>query len=359
YPPVASGRFLFSGELSVTSLATGKLDENRITKGSCSRYVGVVPANGLLYTFAKGCTCWPMLKGFAALAPAGGEGSAARPDRPEDFPLQTGPAQAPAEHAKADPAQEWPMYRHDPWRSGSTTGEGPAALGVVWRQKVPGAAGRRGKEWRDNPFVPGRLTAPVVAAGVAVVASPDRHQVTAMDAATGEIKWQFTANGRVDTPPTIVDGRCLFGTRTGWVYCLRLADGKRLWRLRAAAGDRQIVAHGQVESPWPVAGSVLAIGPTVYFAAGRQYLADGGIRVFAVEAATGKVRWVRRIDSLPDHHYYGAAALEFDNYDLLVREGTHVSMSRWRLDAATGEMNVLPRSGFGHYRTGGGGVMAP
>ena len=77
------------------------------------------------------------------------------------------------------------------------------------------------------------------------------------DAATGETAWTFSADGRIDSPPTYYRGRLLFGSRDGWVYCLRAADGALIWRFRAAPVDRRLVAFEQVESAWPVHGSVL------------------------------------------------------------------------------------------------------
>ena len=60
-----------------------------------------------------------------------------------------------------------------------------------------------------------------------------------MGAATGwwrviRVVSPVTAGGRIDTPPTIADGLCLFGSHDGWVYCLRAADGRLAWRFRAA-----------------------------------------------------------------------------------------------------------------------------
>lgn len=123
----------------------------------------------------------------------------------------------------------------------------------------------------------------------------------ALDAATGQVRWTFTANGPVDTAPTIHRGLCLFGSRSGWVSCLRADDGGLVWRLRVAPSDQRIVAYGQIESPWPVPGSVLVVEDTVYFAAGRQPLADGGILVLAVAPADGHVCWIRRLDQVPPH----------------------------------------------------------
>jgi len=359
YPPVATTRYLWSGEMSITDLTSGELDENRITKGSCSRTVGVIPANGLVNTFAKGCSCWPMLKGFAALAPARSRDQVAKQDRPEDFVLEHGPAAGSPAGLHAEPANEWGAYRHDAWRSGSTACVVPTELGEVWQRRIGERMDQQPKDWQDNPFVSGVITAPVVASNTAIVALPDRHQVVALDARTGRDKWKLTVDGRIDTPPTITGDLCLFGTRAGWLYALRIADGALAWRLRPAPCDEQIVAFGQLESPWPIAGSVLVIDDIAYVAAGRQYLADGGIRVLAIDVETGKVRWVSRINDLPDIHYYGAGALEFDNYDLMVREGAKVNMSRWQFDRFTGDLTVVRKSGFGYFATGQKGVMAP
>ena len=357
YPPVATENFVFSGEMSVTNLRTGELVENRITKGACGRNTGVIPANGLTYTFPKSCVCWPMLKGFVALAPAKPDAGKVKEQAPDTFVVERGPAKAPASPKVTKAGAEWPGYRYDASRSGASPADAPTELEVLWRKRITRRRYKQPSDWRYNPFSPGKVSAPVVAAGLVIAATPDQHQVVAVDAVSGEVKWRFTANGRVDTPPTITAGRCLFGTRSGWVYCLRVNDGGLLWRGRAAGGDEQIVASGQIESPWPVAGSVLVIGDTAYFAAGRQYLADGGVRVHAVDIETGGSQWVSRITTIGEHKYYRAAALEFDNYDLMFQEGDGVSMSRWTMDAKTGQVSVDTKSGF--YRTGPNGVMAP
>src|SRR6185436_72697 len=114
------------------------------------------------------------------------------------------------------------------------------------------------------------------------LAQPHTHRVFAFDAESGKPKWEFIANGRVDSTPTIFDGLCIFGTRMGWVYCLRASDGALVWSLRAAPDERRIVHCGQVESPWPVQGSILVSDGTAYFSAGMHPLADGGLRAFAV-----------------------------------------------------------------------------
>lgn len=369
FPPVATPRFLFAGEMDLTDLSTGAVDANRITKGACSRDAGFVVANGLVYTAPKHCTCWPMLRDYTALAPErpGGPAIPARPD-PSHFVLETAKPQAPqgssgAHLAGLGPVEsdaEWPCYRHDAWRSGSTPAGVASGLEQRWKVSVGSwPDGPVARDWRENAFARGPVTPPVCARGLVYVAVIDAHQVVALDLATGQKRWAFTANGRIDTPPTVHRGLCLFGTRTGYVYAVDARDGRLRWRLRAAPVDERIVAYGQVESPWPVPGSVLVTDGAAYFAAGRQPLADGGILVFAVEPATGQIRWVQRLNSVPQTNFYGGAGFEFKAFDLLQREGRSVVMSRWLFDLDTGRMTCDWQSGFGHLVTGGGGVMVP
>lgn len=380
FPPVGTARFLIAGEMSFSDIAAGKLDANRITKGNCSREMGFLPANGLVYVSPKHCACWPMLRGYSALAPANAlHDQFAKKDLvASDFVMEHGPAfgKAQAGAGRAVPVNDqWPGYRADAWRSGSSKTAVPAGLDVLWSAQLGGwPQGPMTNDWRDNIHSHGVLTPPVVSDGIAVVARPEAHQVMAFDAVTGQQRWEFTANGRIDTPPTLFEGMCLFGTRSGWVYCLQASDGVLVWRLRAAPYEERIVAFGQLESPWPVPGSVLVVNGIAYFAAGRQPMADGGILIFAVVPATGKIVWVKRLNTVPMTSFYGSVALEFDPFDLLVLENDRpvradinsptnrqefVAMSRWRFAPGTGDMTVVPKSGFGYFQTGDAGVMVP
>lgn len=357
FPPIASSRYYFAGEMDLTDLETGQIDANQITKTACSRDAGVVPANGLIYTFPKHCICWPMLRDYAALAPARPGSTASWEDL--QFEPEPGPAHAP-QAAVEDAVNQWPCYRHDALRSGSTVGVVPEQLSIRWTAALGDRpAGVIAEDWRTNYFIRGPVGPPVVAGGLVYVTRPDAHQVVALDGRSGRTRWTFTANGRVDTSPTIHRGLCLFGSKSGWVYCLRADNGGLVWRLRAAPLDERIVAYGQIESPWPVPGSVLVVDDVAYFAAGRQSLADGGILVFAVEPATGRVRWKQSINRVPQTNFYGSSGLEFDNFDLLQQEGDGVTMSRWLFQRPTGAMTCLEKSGFARLANGTGSVMFP
>jgi len=198
-----------------------------------------------------------------------------------------------------------------------------------------------------------------------------------MDAGTGKMRWDFTADGRVDTPPTLAGGLCLLGTRNGTVYALNAKDGQLAWRLHVAPEDERIVAHGQLESLWPAAGSVLVVGDTAYVAAGRHPLAYGGIRILALDTATGAVKWVETINSDTYDRYKDGEGLEVDIFDLLVGEARrpsapaaggprpagvtpdYITMGRWQIDPASGKVGCDWPNGFAFCRTGGAGVMVP
>ncbi len=93
---------------------------------------------------------------------------------------------------------------------------------------------------------------------------------------------------RIDSPPTIHRGRVLFGATDGWVYCLDSQDGQLVWRYRAAPLDRRTMAFEQLESLWPVHGSVLVRNDIVYCVAGRSNFLDGGLRLLRLQVADGR-----------------------------------------------------------------------
>ena len=355
-PPIATERYLITPEMEFTDLKTGERTRARMAKNACR--LPYVPANGLLYTFPVECECFPMLRGYMGLAP---NPPARRSDAPR---LERGPAygRAPGVFLTPSGNEEWPMYRHDAYRSGGS----PAALNStnlhpLWKVALASKpAGPLASEWADDPYVRGVLSAPVCASGLVVLALPDRQRVAALDANTGALRWTFTAGGRVDLPPTLCGELCVFGARDGWVYCLNLADGQLVWRFRAAPSDARIAAYGQMESPWPVAGSVLVDNGIAYVAAGRHPNAAGGVFVYALRPRDCRVLWKRVVTDMDIHRWYGGriedstsrVGLDYEPVDILVRDGDCVAMSRWRFVPDTGQMTLVPRNGNYQAYTG-------
>ena len=244
-------------------------DLNHWVRGAC--LYGVLPANGLTYAGPHNCACYPEAKLDGLNALASGAGSPHPAPRPDEQRLVRGTAfSQPVNAAAADP-KDWPTYRHDAKRSGSSPQPLLPDLGKAWEVKL-GAP----------------LSALTIAVGKVFVAQVDAHTVHALDHATGLPAWKFTAGGRVDSPPTYWQGRVFFGSKDGWVYCLRANDGALIWKFQGAPNNRQHGAQEQLESVWPVHGSVLVENGSVSFVAGRSVFLDGGLRFLKLDAATGK-----------------------------------------------------------------------
>jgi hypothetical protein len=235
-----------------------------------------MPANGLLYTTPHPCACYlgAKLSGFCALGPASKE-EHGQPEAEMKPRLERGPAYLqPSDHLSVTSphSENWPTYRHDSARSGFTSSIVGSDLKRAWQTELGG-----------------RLSSLVIAADMVLLASVDTHTVHALDAATGIPVWSYTTGGRVDSPPTIFQGKALFGSADGWVYCLRVSDGELMWRYRAAPKEHQLVARGQLESVWPVHGSLLAQEDVVYCVAGRSMFLDGGMRLCRLDPETGRL----------------------------------------------------------------------
>jgi outer membrane protein assembly factor BamB len=197
------------------------------------------------------------------------------------------------------------------------------------------------KSWQAE--LTGTLSAPTVAGGKVFVASEDTHQVIALDAATGENAWAFTAGGRVDSPPTSSRGYVLFGCRDGRVYCLRASDGALAWQFDAAPEDRRIVAFEQVESRWPVRGSVLVAGGTAYFVAGRTSLLDNGVYAYSLDVATGEMLDTRHIHEIQTETKTTGALPDGALSDILTTDGVDVYLRQRKLDLTPPIGDIAPR----------------
>lgn len=251
---------------------------NHWVRGAC--LYGTLPSNGLLYAGPHDCACYPEAKifGINALAPA-------RPEpepKPlaEELRLERGPAYEQKIEATAADAKDWPVYRHDNARSGYT--DQPLSEDLA-------------KNWEIS--LGGRLSPPVVAAGMLFVSQVDQHTLYAYEAAEGRPLWHFTVGGRVDSPPAYWNGRLFFGSMDGCVYCLRASDGALIWRFHAAPDARRHMAFEQLESVWPVHGSVLVENGAVSCVAGRSVFLDGGLRFLRLDALTGR----KQVEELYDN----------------------------------------------------------
>ena len=293
YPGKATSKYILTAKrgIEMIDLTGENHSRNNWVRATCR--VGVTPCNGLLYAPPHSCGCYMEAKlyGFWALA-AAEESKNRMVEESKSDPetrLERGPAYGKHELSELQPTASslqpstgWSTYRHDAARSGGTEAAVPTDLGQRWKAELGG-----------------RLSAVTVGYGKAFVAQVDAHTVHALDAASGEVSWRFTTGDRVDSPPTLYGGMALFGSSDGCVYCLRASDGQLVWRFQAAPQRINAVAFEQVESLWPVHGSVLVQNGIAYVAAGRSSYLDGGIVLYGFDPATGEVRCTNRLIS--DH----------------------------------------------------------
>jgi outer membrane protein assembly factor BamB len=281
YPNRATEKYILSSRTGIefVDLKAKHWTVNHYIRGGC--YYGIMPSNGLVYTPPHACACYmeAKLNGFCAVGGAQESGldlkAAAAEHRLEKGPAYNAPI------STAAVAGDWPTFRHDAERSDFTASHVSSDVKPQWQVKLGG-----------------RLSSPVVADNKVFIAKVDEHTLYAIDATTGAIKWNYTVGGRVDSPPTIYQGRVLFGSADGYVYCLRASDGALVWRFRAAPADRLMVAYEQLESVWPVHGSVLIQNDKLYCVAGRSMFLDGGLRLLELNAKTGQKLSERILDEI-------------------------------------------------------------
>jgi outer membrane protein assembly factor BamB len=321
YSNKATDRYILGGRRGTEfiDLASGEVLWNSWARGVC-RY-GVMPCNGLLYVPPHACACYMAAKliGFNALAPGRRTRDEGQRTKEEDR-LEKGPAyeisdpESQVSSLKSDvqDSADWPTYRHDAQRSGHAAAPVPAQLHVRWQAKVGG-----------------RLSPPTVAGGRVFAACVDQQRIGVLDADSGKPVWQFTAEARVDSPPTIDQDRAIFGCRGGVVYSLQTSDGALAWRRRVAREDRRVVVSGQLESVSPVPGSVLVQDGVAYCTAGRSSYLDGGIDLCRLEPQTGRLLSRTPIYS-PDPEtgrqppQLGPAAVPGARVDILSGDSGHV-----------------------------------
>jgi outer membrane protein assembly factor BamB len=272
-------RFFVNGKTGgpdCMDLKTGVEYPGSFTRGTCS--MGPLPCNGLFYCGPWSCQCHlpTGLHNFNAFytdeASLITKGQIVRVTR--SARLEKGKAYGRAGDAGDAP---WPTYRQDARRY-SGTKEGVPARGLT-------------RSWRTE--FDSVLSAPVIADGKVFVAETETYALRALSADSGKALWEYVAGGRIDSPPTYHKGLLLFGSRDGWLHCVRASDGALSWRFRDLP-EKLICAFDRLESAWPIHGSVLVKNGTAYFCAGRSSYLDGGIFIYGLDPVAGKLRHQRQ-----------------------------------------------------------------
>ncbi len=263
FPELYLGDYIAYYDLWINkrSLETTRL---RMPHPAC--FFGMSTAYGLVYNFPSRKSGPISAVGPAEAAAEAGQGSAnLRRFGSVGSSQETGPG-------------DWPMFRGAPGGGNATQAKLGKDLAKAWEAQVGGG----GESFGVMSSQRTGLSQAVLAYGLAVVSDIGGQRIVALNAADGKPKWAFHVGSRVDYPPTLHKGLCLFAARDGWVYCLDAATGQLVYKLLAAPRERYIGGRETLESRWPLASDVLIVGGVAYVSGG----AGGGL---AFKPETGEI----------------------------------------------------------------------
>jgi outer membrane protein assembly factor BamB len=256
---------------------------------------GSFVGEGMLFFGSASCMCNYTVRGTIVQSPAPSANSRS-PQSPkrDGWPTTTMGSWRPGGPVQplAVDAADWPTFRASPERGNANRAKVPMRPVVRWTWRPTPNAPKLASDFKaaaPDPLDSCREPVQATAAGHLVFAPGADGSVTALDLATGQVRWTHPTAGRLFAPPTIADGRCFIGSGDGQIYCVEASTGRLLWRYRAAPADRRIMIYGDLLCTWPITGGVLVHEGVAYAVAG--ILDADGTHVVALDAATGAPRW--------------------------------------------------------------------
>jgi outer membrane protein assembly factor BamB len=222
--------------------------------------------------------------------------------------------------------------------------------------------------------------------------SPGR--IIALDSANGAVRWWRGLPSPSESSPLLDDGRVFFGTQSGRVYSLDDRSGAVIWTYQAAgavkasptvsggilyfgdySGRLQAISERTGRRLWVSTSEGALLGSGTFYSTaavvyGRVFLGNTDGRIYAYDAATGKLDWavqtgdyvysspaVTNAPGLGPTLYMGSYDGTF--YALNARSG-HVSWSFNGHGRISGSATIVGRtvyfSDLGQHRTYGLGI---
>jgi outer membrane protein assembly factor BamB len=211
----------------------------------------------------------------------------------------------------AAPSDDWPMYLHDTARSGVTPEKLSFPLQQAWVYRplhAPAPAWPKPAPydyWHKLPdlkpvVVYDRVYHAVIAEGRLYFGTSSDDRVCCLDAASGEMIWEFLTGGPVRLAPSVAEGRVYAGSDDGYVYCLDGVSGRLLWR-RGPRLPRRLPGNGRIISETPVRTGVLVADGTAYYCSGL--FPSRGVFRTALDAVTGRPIWEAASEELSPQGY--------------------------------------------------------
>ena len=156
-------------------------------------------------------------------------------------------------------ANDWPMFRHDLTNSGYSNSNGPLTNKTLW-------------VFNAGVFV---ASSSAVSNGV-VYAGTDGY-IFALNASTGSVIWNYTANALIRSSPTIEGDTLYINSNDGNIIALNAATSQKIWNYTTG--------------PW---GSWDLSSPAV--SNGMVFVGSYDGVVYALNAATGNKIWNYTVD---------------------------------------------------------------
>jgi outer membrane protein assembly factor BamB len=169
------------------------------------------------------------------------------------------------------------MFRGDDAHSGTYSGTAPRQFHHV--------------KWK---FATGdRIVSSPVIEGKTIYFGGDDGNIYAVDAESGRQVWKRTTGGPVSATPAVENGTLYVGSYDGKFYALDSKTGAMKWKF-STEGERRFEAkglHGMQPKNQTIADpfDIFLSSPVV--ANGKVYFGSGDENIYALDAASGELRW--------------------------------------------------------------------
>jgi len=169
------------------------------------------------------------------------------------------------------------MFRGDPGHTGIYADSGvPEFHEVRWRYHTNGEI----------------ISSPAIVGGIVYVGSNDGN-LYAIDESSGQLHWKFTTSSRIPSSPAVVGGIVYFASYDGNFYAADAKSGKLRWKFANPGERRYEGTHLHALLPaaetMPDPFDVYLSSPVIW--RGTVYFGSGDGNVYAVNAASGALKW--------------------------------------------------------------------
>ena len=174
-------------------------------------------------------------------------------------------------------AQDSPMFRGNLAHTGVYNARGVQKFsGIKWKFQTRGQV----------------ISSPSVANGTVYIASTNGN-LYALDLESGTQKWKLALGVRATASPAVDQGTVYLGTYSGRFYAVDAETGKLKWKFQTEGERRFAGKHLHGSEPagetMPVPFDCYLSSPAVW--SGAVYFGSGDGNVYALDAATGTLKW--------------------------------------------------------------------